>query len=88
MFNPFESPSADFFGRTPFADANLAENELAAEFINRSVENAGYIAAAKRADKYRRRAAAAGQLSTGSSIVGQIGGAVAGAAVSAGIALI
>lgn len=80
MFDPFDSPSSDFFGRTAFTDSLLRDSEMASEMVNRGVQNAGYIEAAKRADKYAReaqkRAARLSRPSTGSQIGGILGSVV------------
>jgi hypothetical protein len=90
-FDPFSSPSRDFFGQSRFTDSTNQESSIAAGLAGDAVANKSYVLAAKRTSEYQKqmmeyqaKLAAGAQPSTGS----QIGGAVAGAAVSAGIALI
>jgi hypothetical protein len=91
VFDPFVSPSSDFFGRTALTDSMLQDSEMASEVINRGVENAGYVTAAKRAAKYAEKAAKRGipsPPSTGSQIAGSIAAGGASAVVGFGLSLI
>lgn len=90
-FDPFASPSRDFFGQSRFTDSANQESSIMAGLAGDAAANKNYLLAAKRTSEYQKKMmkyqadlAMAGQPSAGS----QIGGAVAGAAVSAGIALI
>jgi 2-keto-4-pentenoate hydratase len=93
-FDPFAGPSREFFGRSRFSDSANQESQVMANLAGDAVANKNYVLAAKRASEYQKqmmdyqaKLAQAGQPrqpSTGS----QIGGAVAGAAISAGISLI
>jgi hypothetical protein len=90
-FDPFNSPSRDFFGQSRFTDSVTQESSAMSGLAGDAIANKNYVLAAKRTSGYQKqmmdyqaKLAAAGRPSTGS----QIGGAVAGAAVSAGIALI
>jgi hypothetical protein len=90
-FDPFSSSSRDFYGQSRFSDSARQQASLVAGMAGDAVANKNYILAAKRSAKYQKemmdyqaKLARAGRPSTGS----QIGGAIAGAAVSAGVALI
>lgn len=83
MIDPFGSPASEIIGRTPIGQMVGARRRAVTNAVLGRIKNLGYVSAAQKAHQYRVKNTPKGP-STGA----QIGTAVAGAAVSAGIALI
>lgn len=83
MLDPFQGRAAENFSDSPMSQMVRARRQASTSAMLGEIENQGYVSAAQKADEYRRRNAVRGP-----SVGAQIGTAVAGAAVSAGIALI
>jgi hypothetical protein len=83
MLNPFNSPSREFFGDNRMSQMVGAAKDAAAGALIGEIDNQGYLSAARRAEEYRKK----NQIKP-PGMGSQIATAAAGAAVSAGIALI
>lgn len=91
MFNPFDSPSADIFGRRPFSDAQDASRAAESSIIAGAAQNSAYVSAKQRARKYAKKQRekakqqARDQSGGSGSFLAGIGGSVAAGAASAGV---
>jgi hypothetical protein len=54
-FDPFNSPSRDFFGESRFTDHAGQTSAMAADVANSVVNNKNYVLAAQRASQYRKQ---------------------------------